>query len=31
MVTHDDDVARRTQRVIRLRDGSVESDKRNSS
>jgi putative ABC transport system ATP-binding protein len=29
MVTHDDDVARRTQRVIKLRDGSVESDKRN--
>lgn len=29
MVTHDDDVARRSQRVIRLRDGRVESDVHN--
>lgn len=27
MVTHDDDVARRCQRVVRLRDGEIESDK----
>ena len=29
MVTHDNDVAQRTQRVIRLRDGQLESDIRN--
>jgi len=29
MVTHDDDIGRRSQRVIRLRDGHVESDIRN--
>jgi putative ABC transport system ATP-binding protein len=28
MVTHDESVARRTQRAIRLRDGSIESDTR---
>ena len=28
LVTHDDDVARRANRAIRLRDGHVESDKR---
>ena len=29
MVTHDDEVAERCQRVVRLRDGLVESDRRN--
>ena len=29
MVTHDDEIGRRSQRVIRLRDGQVESDIRN--
>lgn len=29
MVTHDDEIGRRSQRVIRLRDGHVESDIRN--
>ncbi len=29
MVTHDDDIGRRAQRVIRLRDGRVEEDIRN--
>ncbi len=29
MVTHDEDIARRSQRVIRLRDGRVEADARN--
>jgi len=29
MVTHDDEIGRRSQRVIRLRDGLVESDIRN--
>ena len=29
MVTHDDEVARRTHRVVRLRDGQVEADVRN--
>lgn len=29
MVTHDDDIGRRSQRVIRLRDGLVEQDIRN--
>jgi putative ABC transport system ATP-binding protein len=31
IVTHDESVARRTQRVIRLRDGEVESDGRPQS
>jgi len=29
MVTHDDEIGRRSQRVIRLRDGLVEKDIRN--
>ncbi len=29
MVTHDNEVAQRTQRVVRLRDGQLESDVRN--
>ena len=29
MVTHDDEIGRRSQRVIRLRDGHIESDIRN--
>lgn len=28
MVTHEDDVARRARRIIRLRDGAIESDER---
>ena len=28
MVTHDDDVADRCQRIVRLRDGAIESDRR---
>ena len=28
MVTHDDDVAERCERVVRLKDGDIESDRR---
>jgi putative ABC transport system ATP-binding protein len=26
LVTHEEDIARRTRRIVRLRDGKVESD-----
>jgi putative ABC transport system ATP-binding protein len=31
MITHEDDVAARAKRVIRLRDGVIESDERNET